>query len=85
MSFDYTPGSRDITAESGRRLLDVGEWVDTITMLPQTVCCLRCNDLVFNRRDFDARMWQRHRESCSGISNMIMKAVVNKLVEQVNR
>ncbi len=63
----------------------VGEWVDTITMLPKSVCCLRCNDLiVFNCRVFDARMWQRHRDSCSGINNIVM-AVVRELFELVNR
>ncbi|KAG7442540.1 uncharacterized protein BT62DRAFT_935841 [Guyanagaster necrorhizus] len=83
--FNYMPGRPEIDSNTGRRLLGVDEWVDTITMRPKSVRCLGCNDrILFTRKDFDVRMWQTHRDSCKGIDDMMKKAIVKELIMLAN-
>ncbi|KAK0432398.1 hypothetical protein EV421DRAFT_2024026 [Armillaria borealis] len=60
--FDYTPGLPEIDPDTGRRLLEVDEWVDGETIRPR---------VVFTEREYDVRGWQKHRDACTGIEDMM--------------
>ncbi|KAG7441746.1 uncharacterized protein BT62DRAFT_1011318 [Guyanagaster necrorhizus] len=70
--FDYTPGVAEIDPDTGRRLLEVDEWVERETIRRRSVCCLGCLErFVFAEREFDVRGWQKHRDVCTGIEDMM--------------
>ncbi|KAK0199289.1 hypothetical protein DFS33DRAFT_1401242 [Desarmillaria ectypa] len=80
--FDYTPGVPVIDPDTGRRLLEVDEWVDRETIRPRSVGCLGCLDrVVFTEREYDVRGWQKHRDACTGIEDMMVRHVMRNILQ----
>ncbi|PBK68146.1 hypothetical protein ARMSODRAFT_1020168 [Armillaria solidipes] len=79
---DYTPGLPEIDPDTGRRLLEVDEWVDGETIRPRSVSCLGCfHRVVFTEREYDVRGWQKHRDACTGIEDMMVRHVLRNILK----
>ncbi|KAK0187645.1 hypothetical protein F5146DRAFT_1003404 [Armillaria mellea] len=84
MFVDHTlRGGAPSDPKTRKRLLEAEAWVDSNTMGRRHVWCLGCRKRVeFFQDDFDLREWQRHRDSCFGITDRMKKAVVKEIFWQ---